>query len=126
MSGERCLLDTNAIVALLQGDAQLVELLRQAEWIGISVISRIEFLAFSGLTDVDRQLFHQFLQRVEVLGLAADDTALIEKIITIRQQSRLKLPDAIIAAMALREGAGLVTADREFTKLTDLPVINWT
>jgi predicted nucleic acid-binding protein len=126
MSGERCLLDTNAIVALLQGDVRLVQLLRQAGWIGISVISRIEFLAFSGLTEADRQLFQHFLQRVEVLGLAADDAALIEKIISVRQQHRLKLPDAVIAAMALLKNAALVTADREFAKATDLTVINWT
>ena len=48
MSGNRYLLDTNAIVALLQGNAQLVQLLQNADWIGISVISQIEFLAFSG------------------------------------------------------------------------------
>ncbi len=125
MSGERCLLDTNAIVALLQGDVRLVQLLQQAEWIGISVISRIEFLAFSGLTEADRQLFQCFLQRVEVIGLAADDAALIEKIIAVRQQHRLKLPDAVIAAMAMQKGAALVTADREFAKITALTVINW-
>ncbi|MFY7805843.1 MAG: hypothetical protein ACOVQ7_20735 [Limnoraphis robusta] len=41
MSGNRYLLDTNAIVALLQGTTQLVQLLRNADWIGISVISQI-------------------------------------------------------------------------------------
>ncbi len=126
MNGERLLLDTNAIVALLQGDARLVQLLRSAEWVGISVISRIEFLAFAGLTEADRQLFQQFLSRVEVAGLAADDAALIEKIIAVRQQHRLKLPDAVIAAMALLKNASLVTADREFAKAAELKVINWT
>ena len=127
MSGKRLLLDTNAVVALLQGDVRLVQLLRQAEWVGISVISRIEFLVFSGLTESDRQLFQQFLQRVEVVGLAADDTALTEQIIVVRQQYRLKLPDAVIAAMAIRKDAALVTADRGFSKMSDdLTVINWT
>lgn len=125
MSGERYLLDTNAIVALLQGNVRLIQLLRQAEWIGISVINRIEFLAFSGLTEADLQLFQHFLQRVEVIGLAADDAALIQKIIAIRQQCRLKLPDAIIAAMVMQKGAALVTTDREFAKATALTVINW-
>ena len=68
MSGERLLLDTKAIVALLQGDVRLVQLLHRAEWIGISVISRIEFLVFTGLTESDRQLFEQFLERVERSG----------------------------------------------------------
>ncbi len=54
--------------------------------------------------------------------MAADDAALIEN----RQQHRLKLPDAVIAAMALLRNASLVTADREFAKVAELTVINWT
>ena len=125
MNGNRYVLDTNAIVALLQGNIQLRELLKDAEWLGVSVISQIEFLVFPGLTQDDRQIFEQFLQRVEVLGLAAIDAVLIEKIIEIRQQYRLKLPDAVIAAMAIQNSANLVTADREFAKVTSLTVINW-
>lgn len=89
------------------------------------IISQIEFLVFSGLTETDRQLFQQFVQRVEVVGLTAGDTTLIEKIIEIRQQYRLKLPDATIAAMAIQNGASLVTTDREFSKVTQLPVTTW-
>ncbi|NET62586.1 MAG: type II toxin-antitoxin system VapC family toxin [Symploca sp. SIO2E6] len=94
MSGNRYLFDTNAIVALLKGNAQLVKLAKNADWIGISVISQIEFLAFSGLTQNDCQLFQEFLQRIEVIDLRSTDTGLIEKIIEIRQQFRLKLPKA--------------------------------
>jgi tRNA(fMet)-specific endonuclease VapC len=125
MSGNRYVLDTNAIVALLQGNIQLIELLKDADWLGVSVISQIEFQVFPGLAQDDRQIFEQFLQRVEVLGLMAIDTVLIEKIIEIRQQYRLKLPDAVIAAMAIQNSASLVTADREFAKVTILTVINW-
>jgi len=55
-----------------------------------------------------RQLFVQFLHRVEIIGLVSIDIGLIEKIIEIRQQYRLKLPDAIIAAMAIQNSASLV------------------
>jgi hypothetical protein len=58
------------------------EILKFANWVGISVISQIEFLAFSGLSEADRQLFQQFLQRVECAGLVANDSMLIEKIIS--------------------------------------------
>jgi len=125
MSGNRYLLDTNVIVALLQGNSQLVQLLQNADWIGIAIISQIEFLAFSGLTQSDRQLFQQFLQRVEVVGLVATDIALVEKIIEIRQQYRLKLPDAVVAAMAIQNLASLVTMDQEFAKITSLTVRAW-
>jgi tRNA(fMet)-specific endonuclease VapC len=119
------LLDTNAIVALLKGNTQLGQLLRDADWIGISVISQIEFLTFSELTQNDCDLFNQFLQRVEVVELGSKNEELIAKIIEIRQQYRLKLPDAIIAAMAIQNSAILITADREFAKVTVLNVMNW-
>jgi len=72
-------LDTNAIVALLQGNIQFIELLKDADWLGVSVISQIEFLVFPGLTQDDRQIFKQFLQRVEVLGLVAIDAVLLSE-----------------------------------------------
>jgi predicted nucleic acid-binding protein len=125
MNGNRYVLDTNAIVALLQGNTQLVQLLQNANWIGISVISQIEFLVFSGLTESDLQLFQQFIRRVEIVGLTAGDAALIENIIEIRQQYRLKLPDAVIAAITIQNSAILVTADQEFAKVNTLKVINW-
>lgn len=125
MSGKRYLLDTNAIVALLQGSATLVTLLQSADWVGISVISQIEFLAFSGLSENDRQLFEQFLKRVEVINLQANNNLLMEQIIQIRLQYRVKLPDAIIASSALQAGANLVTADQEFNKIVSLTVVKW-
>ncbi len=125
MSGNRYVLDTNAIVALLQGNIQLTALLKNADWLGISVISKIEFLVFPGLTQDDRKIFDQFLQRVEVLDLVSIDAVLIEKIIEIRQGHRLKLPDAVIAAIAIQNSANLVTADREFARVTSLTILNW-
>ncbi|WP_414526873.1 PIN domain-containing protein [Nodularia chucula] len=71
------------------------------------------------------QLFQQFLQRVEVVGLIAGDTVLMEKIIEIRQQYRLKLPDAVIAAMVIESSANLITADQEFAKVKILTIVTW-
>jgi tRNA(fMet)-specific endonuclease VapC len=95
-------------------------LIQNADWIGISVISQIDFLVFSGLTQSDHQLFQQFLQRVWVIDLTAIDAMLIEKIIEVRQQYRLKLPDAIVAATAIHNLANLVSADQEFAKVIKL------
>jgi predicted nucleic acid-binding protein len=62
---------------------------------------------------------------VEIVGLTGGDELLVEKIIEIRQQYRLKLPDAVIAAMTIQNSASLVTADQEFAKINTLTVINW-
>ena len=125
MSGNRYVLDTNAIVSLLQGNELLIQLLQEADWIGISIISQIEFLVFPDLTESDRQLFQEFLQRVQVIDLTTENEALIREIIKVRQQYRLKLPDAVIAAMAVDRSASLITADQEFKKVSVLTVISW-
>ncbi|MDJ0647226.1 MAG: type II toxin-antitoxin system VapC family toxin [Xenococcaceae cyanobacterium MO_188.B19] len=125
MSGNRYLLDTNAIIALLQKDPNLIRLLQSAEWVGISVISQIEFLAFSGLSEADRQLFEQFLLRVEIIDLSSHNRILLKQIISIRQQYRLKLPDAIISAMAVQNLAKLVTRDVQLNRVTELTVVDW-
>lgn len=41
------LLDTNAVVALLNGNASLTQTLQTAVWFGISVITELEFFVFS-------------------------------------------------------------------------------
>ncbi|UQB42422.1 hypothetical protein JX580_00460 [Thiomicrospira microaerophila] len=48
MSGKRYFFDTNAIVALLKGHPDVVSLAQSADFIGISVISRLEFLKLKG------------------------------------------------------------------------------
>jgi tRNA(fMet)-specific endonuclease VapC len=123
MLGERYLLDTNAIIALLQGNEQLTQLLPNAEWIGISIISQIEFLVFPALTQADRQAFHQFLQRVEVVWIESNQPELIDLTIQLRQQYRLRLPDALIAATAIQTGASLVTADAQLQNIPDLDTV---
>lgn len=117
MSGERCLLDTNAIVRLLRGDQALDERLQQADWVGISILSQIEFLAFPGLSLNDRAIFQQFADSIEVVGLDRTEPKLIDRIVDLRAQYRLKVPDEIIAATAIERGAVLITDDRQLQKL---------
>ena len=57
MPGNRHLLDTNALVALLQGHQGLLALTENSQWLGVSVINVLEFLGFDGLLEADRALF---------------------------------------------------------------------
>jgi tRNA(fMet)-specific endonuclease VapC len=54
--------------------------------------------------------------------LDTNDTTLIQLICDVRQQHRLKLPDAIIASTALNNQATLLTNDAMFRKVTGLTV----
>ena len=118
MSGERYLLDTNAVVALLRGDQLLERRLQDADWVKISVLSEIEFLAFPNIGPQDRQALRQFAEMVEVVGLDHSSGGLIDRVVSLRQQYKVKLPDAIIAGTALEAGATLITEDAQLRKLS--------
>ncbi len=113
-------LDTNAVVALLSGHAGLTKLLAQANWLGISVITELEFLSFSNLSANDEAVFQQFKSRIEVLDLSATDVALMKEIISIRRVHKVKLPDAIIAASTIQRSATLISNDAGFAKINNL------
>jgi tRNA(fMet)-specific endonuclease VapC len=123
MNGKRILLDTNAIVALLRGSEIVSGHLVDAGWIGISIVSVLEYLSFSNLHESDRRVLASFLGMVEIIDLAKDDSRLIETIVSVRKVFRLKLPDAAIVASALVNDAILVTGDKVLFKITNLSVI---
>jgi len=123
MSGRRrFVLDTNAVVSLLAGNRELATLLEAAEYVGISVISYLEFLVFDGLSDSDRVCFARFCERVEIVVLAHGDTELITYALDLRNRHRMRLPDAIIGATALSRNAFLITNDSHFSGISSLSV----
>jgi hypothetical protein len=123
MSGEhRFLLDTNAVVSLLAGNRELAGQLDAAEYVGISIVSYLEFLAFDGLSASDRACFGSFCERVEIVPLAQNDLKLIDMVLDLRSRHRLKLPDAIIGASAISRNALLVTNDSHFIDINSLAV----
>ncbi|MBX2929245.1 MAG: PIN domain-containing protein [Saprospiraceae bacterium] len=118
----RFLLDTNAVIALLNGNSSVGKLLQTATWIGIPIIVELEFLSFANLSKSDEALFTAFKNRVEVIGLDASDTVLIEKIIQIRRIFNIKLPDSIIAAIAIQQQGTLLSNDVIFQRVSVMNV----
>jgi hypothetical protein len=123
MSGSRFLLDTNAVVALLAGQGTIGATLNDADWIGISVITKIEFLVFQDLDAHDRELFDDFEKLVEVVGIDSKDSALIKRTIALRKTYGLKVPDAIVGATAMENSATLITLDDDFRRVQELVVL---
>ncbi len=120
---KRYLLDTNAIVVILKTKSHpLLAILEQADWVGVSVISVVEFLAFSAISEHDRVLFEQFSERINIVELESANTQLIQSVTSLRKTYRLKLPDAIIAASALLNDSVLITADKGFSGIKVLHV----
>jgi len=86
MNGTKYLLDTNAVIYLLNGEIDLTDILSKAKWIGISIITYIEFLAFDNLSDNDKKLFKRFLTRIDTIDINIENDELINKIINIRKK----------------------------------------
>jgi tRNA(fMet)-specific endonuclease VapC len=122
MNGNRYLLDTNAIISLLNGNASLSDLLRSSEWVGVSLISKLELFSFPRITAKETLLIKKFLLKIEIINII-DDEEMVNQIIYYRKNLHLKLPDAIIAATAKFTNAGLITNDASFAKINDFKII---
>jgi hypothetical protein len=121
MSGIRYFLDTNAIIFLLNGNAALEAQLQKAHWIGTSVVCLIKFLSFQTLSSNDKELLYSLTNRIAVIQLESSFPEL-EKIAELRKITKLKLPDAIIAASARINEAVLVSNNKHLSSIADLTV----
>lgn len=119
MSGSNLLLDTNIILYFLSGDETLSSILEENQ-LYISVISEMELLSFSQLSENELQKIQEFLSYCTVLGLSDE---VKEKTIELRKLHNFKLPDAIIFGTALSFGMAFMTADKDFATIDDDLVI---
>jgi predicted nucleic acid-binding protein len=118
---KKYLLDTNAVIELLQGSTDS-KLLENAEWIGISIITALEFLSFPKLTIHDKKLFNKFSERIEVIDLTILNKTHLNLCINLRKKYKLKLPDAIIAATSISCKSYLITNDKHFSRIKELKI----
>ncbi|MFG6102221.1 type II toxin-antitoxin system VapC family toxin [Leptothoe sp. EHU-05/26/07-4] len=109
-------LDTNIFILLFNN--QLDEVIPQGR-LGFSVITEIELLSFSGLSDADEKLIQQHLQTLARISL---DQAVSQQTIVLRRQHRLKTPDAIVVASALVADAVLITNDQQLLGLDGVKI----
>ncbi len=124
--GTRYLADTNAIIDLVTGrlppvaSAWLEGQLNQLA-VAVSVVTRIELLTKTEPA-AEYATMQDFVQSVAVLPL---DEPVVAQTIRLRQQHRVKLPDAIIAATALAHGLVLVSRNvSDFAGMAGLVVFN--
>jgi len=121
-----CVLDSNILIYHVNGQldsaAERVVFSLFEGPIYISVISRIEILAWKGHSDESREMTEGVLRTLTEIGL---DESVVQSTVTIRRLGAVKLPDAIIAASALCLGLPLVTRNTsDFGKIEGLRLIN--
>jgi tRNA(fMet)-specific endonuclease VapC len=111
------LIDTNAAIDYLHNRLPFkANNLIDRNKINLSVISRMELLAWKKATPDQLNLLHSFINASNLFNL--DENVILEGI-EIRKNFRTKLPDAIIAATAIVHKFTLVT--RNTADFKDIP-----
>lgn len=125
--GIKYLWDTNTAIYFLQQQFSLQaekfidDILRQSGPT-ISVITEIELLCWANPSDKDLVVLHTFINDSLVFELEKDIKL---KTIELRKSSKIKLPDAIIAATALNYDLTLLTRNvNDFKSIDGLSLIN--
>jgi len=87
-----------------------------------SAISRLETLGYHLLGDAEKQAIMAILENLDILMI---NTVTLEIAIVLRQQRKMSLGDALIAAACLEHNLPLATAnDKDFGWVADLVIHN--
>lgn len=113
------------MIALLNGDRDLLDLVNESEWTGISIITVLEFRSYAKLSEEHQSIFEIFLAESDVISLQLSLPELISIIVQTRQKSSLKLPDSIIAASAIYTESILLTKDKQVLSAGVVPSRSW-
>ena len=110
------------LTASLIGQQSEVVLSLLDEPVYISVISRIEILAWKGHSEESWEITNALISNLIEISL---DEAIVQSTINIRRHGLVKLPDAIIAASAISLSLPLVTRNiGDFGRIEGLHLIN--
>ena len=118
MSGLKYLADTNAFIFLLDRHPALRNLL-ESEW-HYSFIIEIELLGKPGINSHEIKNIQSLLDTCIKLAHVEQINKLT---ISLKQQYKIKLPDALIAATAIFHDLPLLTFDKGFSQIKSVDLI---
>lgn len=120
------MIDTSAVIKYLNGTFPKtgIELLDRIvdEESNISFISAIELQVWKPEDLNDLLIYQQFVAISNIIGI---NDGIISETINIRKTSKIKLPDALIAATAIANDLTLIADnDKDFRKVPALKCLN--
>lgn len=121
--GVKYLLDTNSVIDYL-GNKLPISALEIIDSINVfvSIVSKIELLAWPKATEEHLQILQLFLHASTVQNL---DENIVLKTIELRKMYKIKLPDAIIAATAIVFDLVLITHNlKDFRRIKELKCVD--
>ncbi len=119
MNGLDLAVDTNIFVYLTSGNKNVHRAV-QGNNLFVSFITEMELLSWPAASSRELQLIKQLMSQCKIISLNDD----IKNIaIDIRRRSKLRLPDAIVAATSIYLNVPLISADQELKKVIGLELI---
>jgi len=119
MNGKDILLDTNILLYYLNGDVNVRQFVEEYNPI-ISFITELELLSNPSLTRNEKSFIRDLLKEITIIKYVDEHK---EDIIKVRSKKHLKLPDAIVASLAINLSLPIVTADKAFKNVDGLNLI---
>jgi predicted nucleic acid-binding protein len=119
MNGIDYLFDTNVIVYILQGNPS-VQHFAHEDMFAVSCITEMELLGRFQISEEEKHTITRMLSQCFIIDI---NYHIKQMAINIRQNTHMKLPDALIAATALQHNLTLVSADKGFCKIADLDLL---
>lgn len=119
LSSQGYLLDSNIVIDLV---TNLISLTRSIKSYYISVITLIEFCKS---THADTSALDAYFRDMLSIDAITVDIEIAKVARDLRRVTRLKVPDAVIAATALHNGLTLVTEDRQLLAIPNLGAIGY-
>lgn len=116
--------DSNIVIGYLAEDSEISSFLNHCRETGmylyISTVVASEVLAFE-MTDEERRIVKNFLKNFIIVPFTEE---LVDLVANLRMTSKIKLPDAIIAATALHTATPLLTRNtKDFKKVKGLKIL---
>lgn len=119
MSGVEVLIDTNILIYLTSGNTAVEAFLEGKRPI-ISFITEMEILSWPSLSEKEYKIAKAMISECRVIQM---NNAIRDEAINIRRSTRLKLPDAIVAATSKYMGLTLVSADADMKRVKGIDLI---
>ncbi|MGE4287757.1 MAG: type II toxin-antitoxin system VapC family toxin [Salinivirgaceae bacterium] len=106
MSGK--LVDTNVLIYLSKKKLKLEKIASPEDTLFISVITYMEVMVYAFNNDPEKELVEKLCSLFPIIDLNSE---IVEQVIALRRNHKIKLPDAIILASAAVNKLELITAN---------------
>ena len=113
------LLDSNTVVYLSKEIISIDDVFDDNEEYGISVITYMEVLGYDFESTKEKEFIEELLSYLSIIYI---DETIAKRVIQLRKEKKIKLPDAIICATAIVNNALLITNDIRLKNIKNLKI----